>query len=74
MMQELQNKFDKEQQDSQNNWQSGENKLDRDHDKEMADNSRSGGIQEVDILVIQEVITLIQEVIMVVIKTMTVEK
>ena len=43
MMQELQNKFDKEQQTNQNNWQSGENKLDRDHDKEMANNSRSGG-------------------------------
>lgn len=54
MMQELQNKFNKEQQDSQNkfdkeqqtnqnNWQSGENKLDRDHDKEMANNSKSGG-------------------------------
>ena len=43
MMQELQNKFDKEQQTNQNNWQSGENALDRNHDKEMAENSRSGG-------------------------------
>lgn len=43
MMQELQNKFDREQQTNQNNWQSGENALDRNHDKEMAENSRSGG-------------------------------
>lgn len=43
MMQEMQNKFDKDQQTNQNNWQSGENKLDRDHDKEMAKKGRSGG-------------------------------
>ncbi len=43
MMQEMQNKFDKDQQANQNNWQSGENKLDRDHDKEMAKKGRSGG-------------------------------
>src|SRR5699024_8106664 len=41
MMQELQNKFDKEQQNSQNNWQSGENALDREHDKAMAKSGRS---------------------------------
>ena len=41
MMQEMQNKFDKDQQSSQNNWQSGENALDREHDKVMADKYKS---------------------------------
>ena len=43
MMQNMQNQFDKEQQNSQNNWQSNENALDRNHDKEMAKQNRSGG-------------------------------
>ena len=66
------NKFDKEQQNNQNNWQSGENALDREHDKAMAKSSRSSygrssyGILVEDIMDIQEVTILIQEVIMVV--------
>lgn len=42
-MQELQNKFEQQMQDSQNSWQSGENKLDREHETNLSKSRSSGG-------------------------------